>query len=53
MLSINLQVPRVFIGKKCVGGGSEVWSLHNQNRLVPMLKEAGATFKDAQNKKTD
>jgi len=39
------QVPRVFIGGKCVGGGSETWSLHNQNRLLPMLEDAGATFK--------
>lgn len=38
-------VPRVFIGGKCVGGGSETWSLHNQNRLIPLLKDAGATFK--------
>jgi len=37
-------VPRVFIGGKCVGGGSEVWTLHNQGRLVPMLKEASAIF---------
>jgi len=40
-----VQVPRVFIGGKCVGGGSETWSLHNQNRLVPLLKDAGAVFK--------
>lgn len=38
-------VPRVFIGGKCVGGGSETWSLHNKGKLVPMCKEAGATFK--------
>jgi len=34
----------VFIEGKCVGGGSEVWTLHNQGRLVPMLKEASAVF---------
>ena len=45
-LHISLfQVPRVFIGGKCIGGGSETWSLQNQNKLVPMMKEAGATFK--------
>jgi len=38
-------VPRVFVGGKCIGGGSETYSLHNQGKLVPMLKEAGATFK--------
>ncbi len=35
-------VPRVFIGGKCVGGGSEVRALQDQNKLVPLLKEAGA-----------
>jgi hypothetical protein len=39
------QVPRVFVGGKCIGGGSETWSLHNQGRLLPLLKEAGASFK--------
>ena len=34
-------VPRVFIAEKCVGGGSDVQSLHDQKKLVPMLKEAG------------
>jgi glutaredoxin 3 len=38
-------VPRVFIGGKCIGGGSETYSLHNQGKLVPMLKDAGASFK--------
>jgi glutaredoxin 3 len=38
-------VPRVFIGGKCVGGGSETYSLYNKGELVPVLKEAGATFK--------
>jgi len=40
-----MQVPRIFIGGKCVGGGSETWSLHNQNRLIQLLEDAGATFK--------
>jgi len=38
-------VPRVFVGGKCVGGGSETYSLHNQGKLMPLLKDAGATFK--------
>jgi len=38
-------VPRVFIGGKCVGGGSETYSLYNKGELVPLLKDAGATFK--------
>lgn len=38
-------VPRVFIGGKCVGGGSETYSLLNKGELVPLLKAAGATFK--------
>jgi len=38
-------VPRVFVGSKCIGGGSETFSLHNQGKLMPLLKEAGATFK--------
>lgn len=38
-------VPRVFVGGKCIGGGSETWSLHNQGKLVPMMKDADATFK--------
>lgn len=35
-------VPRVFIGGKCVGGGTEVRALSEQNKLVPMLQEVGA-----------
>ena len=35
-------VPRVFIGGKCIGGGSETRSLQDQGKLVPLLKEAGA-----------
>jgi len=40
-----MQVPRVFVGGKCIGGGSETWSLHNQNGLIPLLNDAGAAFK--------
>ena len=35
-------VPRVFIGGKCIGGGSETRALHDQGKLIPMLKECGA-----------
>ena len=35
----------MFIGGKCVGGGSDLWSLHNMGNLIPMLKTAGADFK--------
>jgi len=38
-------VPRVFVGGKCLGGGTEVYSMHNQGQLVPLLEEARATFK--------
>jgi len=38
-------VPRVFVGGKCIGGGSETYSLHNQGKLIPLAKESGATFK--------
>lgn len=35
-------VPRVFIGGKFIGGGSETRDLHQKGKLVPMLKSAGA-----------
>lgn len=35
-------VPRVFIGGKCIGGGSETRALLDQGKLIPMLKECGA-----------
>ncbi|XP_072166669.1 uncharacterized protein [Diadema setosum] len=35
-------VPRVFIGGKCVGGGTEVKQLQNSGQLVTILKECGA-----------
>jgi len=37
-----LQVPRVFIGGKFVGGGDKVVELANTGKLKPMLLEAGA-----------
>jgi len=38
-------VPRVFVGAKCIGGGTDVYSLHNQGKLVSLMEKAGATFK--------
>ena len=45
IFDVFFQVPRVFIGGKCIGGGSEVMTLNSQDKLQPMLKEAGVTFK--------
>eukprot|EP00898_Chlorokybus_atmophyticus_P007927 jgi/Chlat1/8135/Chrsp75S07564 len=35
-------VPNVFIGGKHVGGNDDTVALHSANKLVPMLKAAGA-----------
>ena len=35
-------VPRVFIGGNCIGGGSDTQKLHQDGKLVPLLKSAGA-----------
>ncbi|KAA0719850.1 Glutaredoxin-1 Thioltransferase-1 [Triplophysa tibetana] len=35
-------VPRVFIGEKCIGGGSDVEGLHNSGQLEGMLQAIGA-----------
>lgn len=35
-------VPRVFIGEKCVGGGSDVAALHKSGKLEGMLQSIGA-----------
>ncbi|TNM88557.1 glutaredoxin-1 [Takifugu flavidus] len=35
-------VPRVFIGGKCVGGGSDVADLHESGELKNMLRSIGA-----------
>lgn len=37
-----LQVPRVFVGEKCVGGGSDVVELHESGQLEGMLQSIGA-----------
>jgi len=38
-------VPRVFVGGRCIGGGTDVSSLHKEGRLIPLMKEFGASFK--------
>ena len=35
-------VPRVFIGGKFVGGGTDIKELHQKGTLKTLLKEAGA-----------
>lgn len=35
-------VPRVFIAGECIGGGSDTKKLHQEGKLVPLLKSAGA-----------
>ncbi|XP_075870453.1 glutaredoxin-1 [Nelusetta ayraudi] len=35
-------VPRVFVGDKCVGGGSDVVELHESGQLESMLQSIGA-----------
>ncbi len=37
-------VPRVFIGGKCVGGGTDVQQLQKSGKLVDLLKKAGALW---------
>ncbi|MEQ2193489.1 hypothetical protein XENOCAPTIV_030335, partial [Xenoophorus captivus] len=41
-LAKKTQVPRVFIGEKCVGGGSDVEALHRSGKLKGMLESIGA-----------
>ena len=35
-------VPRVFIGGKFVGGGSNIQAMHTHGQLAPLLKRVGA-----------
>ncbi|XP_041465660.1 glutaredoxin-like [Lytechinus variegatus] len=35
-------VPRVFIGGKCIGGGSETKALQDEGKLTKMLQDNGA-----------
>jgi len=37
-----MQVPRVFIGEECIGGGSDVAALHKSGKLEGMLQTIGA-----------
>ncbi|ESO08620.1 hypothetical protein HELRODRAFT_74970 [Helobdella robusta] len=37
-------VPRVFVGGKCIGGGTDTYTLHNEGKLLPLLEKAGAHF---------
>lgn len=34
-------VPRVFVDKHCIGGGTDVKKMHQDNSLQPLLKKAG------------
>ncbi|CAL1390432.1 unnamed protein product [Linum trigynum] len=43
-LGCRPSVPAVFIGQKLIGSEKQVMNLHLQNRLVPMLMEAGAMW---------
>ena len=35
-------VPRVFIGGKSKGGGTDIKKLQDEGKLTPLLKEVGA-----------
>lgn len=39
---VLVQVPRVFIGEECIGGGSDVAALQRSGKLEGMLKSIGA-----------
>lgn len=38
-------VPRVFVGGRCIGGGSETYSLYNEGKLLQMLQKLGVDVK--------
>lgn len=38
----GVQVPRVFIGEECIGGGSDVDGLDKSGKLEGMLQKIGA-----------
>ena len=42
MANMNTKVPRVFINGKCIGGGDDTERLDRDNKLKPMLEQAGA-----------
>lgn len=37
------QVPRVFVGGKCIGGGTETKQLHKEGKLLDMVKRCQGT----------
>lgn len=39
---VLVQVPRVFIGEECIGGGSDVAALQRSGKLEGKLKSIGA-----------
>ncbi|KAM7277054.1 hypothetical protein ACFE04_018920 [Oxalis oulophora] len=43
-LGCQPSVPAMFIGGQLVGGANQITTLHLQNRLVPLLKRAGAIW---------
>ena len=40
-----MQVPRVFIGGKSIGGNDDTQALHRRGELVPKVKAAGGVIK--------
>lgn len=34
-------VPQIFLGDRCLGGFSDVEKLHNEGKLVPLLRKNG------------
>ncbi|KAM7276465.1 hypothetical protein ACFE04_018331 [Oxalis oulophora] len=43
-LGCQPSVPAVFIGEELIGGANQITTLHLENRLVPLLKRAGAIW---------
>ncbi|KAM7276291.1 hypothetical protein ACFE04_018157 [Oxalis oulophora] len=43
-LGCQPSVPAIFIGGQLVGGANQITTLHLENRLVPLLKRAGAIW---------
>ncbi|XP_034438946.1 glutaredoxin 2 isoform X1 [Hippoglossus hippoglossus] len=41
-------VPRVFINGNCIGGGSDTKQLHQQGRLVPLIKQCAPCCSSAE-----
>ena len=34
-----MTVPQIFVGEKCLGGSSDIHKLHEEGKLLPLLKE--------------